>query len=109
MAVSVVDLFKIVNINENHAERPAVAFQFVQCGTERDVRELPVADASEAINQRLAFEVGNPVLEGGIERIVAESFLGADDIVVFVMHWFHAHADRHAMTVFVLQEDRRFA
>ena len=49
------------------------------------------------------------VPEGDIERIVAESFHAADDIVVIVTHRFHADADRHAVAVFVLHEDMRLA
>jgi len=82
VAVSVIDLFKIVDIDKNNAERPAIAFQFVQSRAERNVRKATVADAGQAVNKRLAFQVGDPVLKGDFERIVAESLDAADDFIV---------------------------
>ena len=109
MAVSIVDLFKIVDIDKNHAERPAVTFQFVQPGAERDVREAPVADAGQPVDERLAFQVADPVLERDFEGIVAESFDAADDVIVFITQRFHPDIDRHAVAVFMLHKDMRLA
>ena len=109
VAVSVINFFKIVDIDKNHAERPTVAFQFVQSGAEGDVRKAPVADAGQPVDERLAFQVGDPVLERDFERIVAESLDAADNIIVFITQRLHPHINRHAVAAFMLHEDMRFA
>ncbi len=105
VAVGVVDVFEVVDVDKQHAEAPVVAAEFFEGVVEGHEGVAAVADAGEGAEQGHFFEFFDVLFFLYVGAVFAEDFECADDVAAGVAYGADATQGGDVAVVVVLQEN----